>query len=230
MAAAHGWRLAGVHYYIGVPGPGRLVRGESLDQWETRVGRWRDQGVSVFTSTLTGHNREKGVDLRMALDMVRRVEDGGCDVIVVVSCDQDFREAVVELRNRAAVKGRALQVATAFPSDGTGVARGIDNADRHIPLSRQDFAHALDVTGRTVLPLTRPQPYQRTASWLRRSAAAAGALYMAFTAATFGHIHASRAAVAPAPAAQVLTDCARSLAWPVYWSSEERRVAIAKTE
>ncbi len=217
LTQARGWDLSGVHYYIGVPKAGRVVGGETQQDWASRISRWQAQGVRTYTTPLAGNNREKGIDLRMALDMVRLFEQGAFDVAVVCSADQDFQEAAQELRLLARRSGRSIHVATAFPAKDQGSGRGIDNADEAIRLSRADFAASLDYHERPVVPLDGAKP--RRPLWTQ-AAAAVTSLYLCAAAATFAHATLSqtgRIAAAPLPLSKVLDDSARSLLWPVYW-------------
>ena len=59
--------------------------------------------------------REKGIDVRLALDITRAVSEDTCDVVVIFSQDQDFSEVAKEVRYISKRDGRWVKVASAFP-------------------------------------------------------------------------------------------------------------------
>jgi NYN domain len=71
--------------------------------------------------------QEKGVDVRLALDIVSRARTKQFDVAVVYSQDQDLAEVVEEVREISIEQDRWIGVACAFPSGPSATAsRGID--------------------------------------------------------------------------------------------------------
>ncbi len=58
---------------------------------------------------------EKGIDVRIALDMVRLTYRNEFDVGIVFSQDQDLAEAVTEMREIARDQKRPFEVFCAFP-------------------------------------------------------------------------------------------------------------------
>ena len=88
----------------------------------------------VASTRLVG--QEKGVDIRIALDIVRLAHRRVYDVALLFSQDQDSSEAAHELRTVAGEQGRWLKIASAFPSSPTSrKRRGIDKTD-WIPVER----------------------------------------------------------------------------------------------
>lgn len=145
VCESQGWQLASVSYYIGLPGEGRTVQGESRDDWERRLVAWRRQGVRVVTRTLSGRNKEKGIDVRLALDMTQQFRRGHYDVALIFSQDQDFKEVVEELRELGRLEGRAIVTACAFPGrEDLKYNRGIDNVDQTIVLPREVYEKSLE--------------------------------------------------------------------------------------
>lgn len=74
--------------------------------------------------------REKGIDLRLGLDVVLLARNKNFDVALIFSQDQVFAEETREVRNISQSQGRWIKVVSAFP-DGGGInkARGINGAD-----------------------------------------------------------------------------------------------------
>ena len=59
--------------------------------------------------------REKGIDLRLGLDIVRMARNSELDVAIVFSQDQDLAEVAREVRDIARSADRWLKVVSAFP-------------------------------------------------------------------------------------------------------------------
>ena len=75
-------------------------------------------------------DREKGVDLRLGLDVVRMARNAGLDVAIMFSQDQDLAEVAREARDISRGAERWLKIVSAFPHgpDATS-GRGIDRTD-----------------------------------------------------------------------------------------------------
>ena len=73
---------------------------------------------------------EKGIDVRIAIDIMRMVRQNLLDVALVFSQDQDFSEVADEVRDVAREQGRWIKIASAFPSSSTASnKRGINKTD-----------------------------------------------------------------------------------------------------
>lgn len=108
--------------------------------------RYRNQTVRLPDGTehtfLVG--QEKGVDVRIALDIVHLARDRHYDVGVIFSQDQDLTEAVEEVKAIARTQNRWIRLACAFPmSPTTANRRGVDKTD-WIPITREDYEACLD--------------------------------------------------------------------------------------
>lgn len=109
--------LVAVRIYRGLPSRVRDPKGYSAAQ--RQVAAWRRQPlVDAWTRPLSyasdGTAREKGVDTKLAVDMVLMAQRNEFDVAVLVSDDTDFvpaLEAVVEIKRSIA----ACEVATWMP-------------------------------------------------------------------------------------------------------------------
>ena len=80
VCARQGWQLEEVNFYIGIPGKGRKVGGETRDDWRRRAALWAGEGVNIFTRNLACNNREKGIDVRIALDVARQMREDAFDI------------------------------------------------------------------------------------------------------------------------------------------------------
>lgn len=87
---------------------------------------------------------EKGIDVRIALDVIRLAHRNAYDVALVFSQDQDLREVAEEVRVIAREQARWMRIASAFPASPTYAnKRGIDKTD-WIPVSRADYDACID--------------------------------------------------------------------------------------
>lgn len=139
-----GWVNHGVRFYTGVPDARRDPRWHGY--WTNRLLAMRRQGIIVESRPLKYrlHSfrqaddsvvkeliaQEKGIDLRLALDVVRLVREGQLDVAVIFSQDQDLTEMVSEVKFIARDTGKRIEVVSAFP-DGPNATfrRGLDGAE-----------------------------------------------------------------------------------------------------
>ncbi len=91
--------LAGVRYYTRIHDPNRNPHAHLL--MEHRLAAYRAAGVSTLPIPLrydaSGRAREKGVDVRMALDLHRLGYKGLYDVAIIVSEDSDLEPAAQEI-------------------------------------------------------------------------------------------------------------------------------------
>jgi uncharacterized LabA/DUF88 family protein len=140
----HGWKEQGVRFYTGVPGP----KGDPMWQgyWSNRLLQMRRSGIMVTTRELRYHNvvtkeadgtektqqiaHEKGIDVRLALDVVRLARQKQYDVAVIFSQDQDLAEVVSEVKEIAKEQTRWIKIVSAFPSGpAASASRGVDGTD-----------------------------------------------------------------------------------------------------
>lgn len=159
IAANHQWVVNRVCFYTGVPD-----RADNLvwnQFWSGKLSVLGKQGVQVFSRPLRYRNQtqrcpdcgrehtflvgqEKGVDVRLALDIVRAVLNNDCDVILVFSQDQDLSEVADEVRLLSVQLDRWIKIACAFPVSPTTRNRyGIQKSD-WIPIDRQMYDRCLD--------------------------------------------------------------------------------------
>lgn len=153
-----GWSFSAVHFYTGIPDPG--IDPDRHHFWVTKLGVMGTRGVRTFsrplrysnqlvslpngklTSTLVG--REKGIDIRLALDVVRGALEKRYDVALIFSQDQDLSEATNEIRAISKQQGRWIKVACAYPFSPTlRNKRGINGTD-WIKIDRATYDACID--------------------------------------------------------------------------------------
>lgn len=154
----HGWVPNLVRFYTGVPSAER----DHLwaPYWSNRVLALKRAGVVVTTRPIRYHTelvpdgdgvvqeiitpQEKGVDVRLALDVVSRARKREFNVAVIYSQDQDLCEVVEEVKEIAREQDRWIKVACAYPSGPNASSRrGIDGTD-WIQMDQQFYDACLD--------------------------------------------------------------------------------------
>jgi uncharacterized LabA/DUF88 family protein len=82
--------------------------------------------------------KEKGIDLRMGLDILELAQDGAFDVAVLFCRDQDLRELIPSIRRVARTQNRQISLASAFPKSDARSLRGIDGM-RWLPIDQRTY-------------------------------------------------------------------------------------------
>lgn len=153
-----GWELDEVNFYTGVPDQSDDPNWNAF--WIAKLANMGRQGVRVFSRSLRYRNKvvnlpgggqytyldgdEKGIDVRIALDMIRKAHQGLYDVAVIFSQDQDLSEAAKEIRQISREQDRWIKVACAYPiSPTTPRRRGIDSTD-WIQIDRATYDSCID--------------------------------------------------------------------------------------
>ena len=144
VCAASGWTSHGVRFYTGTPAAEQSPMWH--DYWRNRLRAMSRAGIQVFSrpiryrqqevrlpdgSTATNVvGQEKGIDLRIGLDVVRLAYGAELDVAVIFSQDQDLAEVADEVRAISLSTERWLKVVSAFPAGPQATSwRGIDKTD-----------------------------------------------------------------------------------------------------
>lgn len=92
---------------------------------ETRKLRYHQEMLPDGTVYKVAH--EKGIDIRISLDLVSCTRRKEFDVAIIFSQDQDLGEAVAEVKDIAREQGREIEIVSAFPqSPLASSSRGID--------------------------------------------------------------------------------------------------------
>lgn len=144
VCALQGWLLTQVRFYTGVPDA--TDNPEWHRFWSAKLLAMSRQGVTTFSRSLRYRNRqvrlpsgivhaflageEKGIDVRIALDVIRLAHRGEYDVAVIFSQDQDLSEVAAEVRVISTEQKRWIKIASAFPfSPASRNRRGIEKTD-----------------------------------------------------------------------------------------------------
>jgi len=158
VCAARGWQLDKVCFYTGLPSPADNVFWNHF--WTAKLAHMGRVGIQTFSRHLKYRNQtvrlpdggtttvlvgsEKGIDVRLALDIVAAARNNTCDVGLIFSQDQDLSEVADEVRAISIAQNRWIKLACAFPFSPTYAnTRGIDQTD-WIRLDRVAYDACLD--------------------------------------------------------------------------------------
>jgi len=139
-----GWELKQVRFYTGIPDRDDDAFWNYF--WSGKLAVMGRQGVHVFSRSLRYRNQtvrlpdgtahsfmareEKGIDVRIAVDVIRMAHHQEYDVALLFSQDQDFSEVAREIRVIAREQNRWLNISCAFPASPTiKNKRGINLTD-----------------------------------------------------------------------------------------------------
>ena len=153
-----GWRLEQVRFYTGIPDA--QVNSFWHAFWVQKLAAMGSRGVWTFSRPLQYRNetarlpdgsetavlvgREKGVDVRLALDVVHLARSAALDVALIFSQDQDLSEVADEVRAISENQGRWIKIACAFPVSPTARNRRGINGTEWIDLTRELYDACLD--------------------------------------------------------------------------------------
>lgn len=140
--------LSGVRHYTGIHDPNR--RPKEHRAMKRRLDRYEADGVRAAPIQMrrydpSGRGREKGVDVRIALDLTRLGVKGLYDVAIIVSEDSDLDEAV---RDVHALRDdeRWIAVENALPWGPHSHTRWLPSAKRRRPITAELFDSVRDDT------------------------------------------------------------------------------------
>lgn len=122
-----GWQLHQVRFYTGIP--------DEKDNdfwhyfWMAKLASMGKRRIYTFSRPIRS-GKEKGIDIRIALDMVRLARHGNYDVGIIFSQDQDLSEAVDEIKEQAFISDKWIKLASAFPDSLLSKnKRGVNGTD-----------------------------------------------------------------------------------------------------
>jgi hypothetical protein len=112
----------------------------------SRSLRYRNTTVKLPDGTAYSflHGEEKGIDVRIALDVIGGAIRNEYDVALIFSQDQDLSEVADEIPVIAHQQARWIRIACAYPiSPTTKNRRGI-NSTQWIPIDRKLYDTCID--------------------------------------------------------------------------------------
>jgi uncharacterized LabA/DUF88 family protein len=158
VCADQHWNLVQVRFYTGVPDPSDDPFWNSF--WTAKLAAMGRQRIVVYSRALRYRNKvvklpggatysflhgeEKGIDVRIALDIIGMAVRNKYDVAVVFSQDQDLSEVANEIRVIARQQGRWIRIACPYPISPTATdRRGIDGS-QWIQIDRKTYDACID--------------------------------------------------------------------------------------
>jgi uncharacterized LabA/DUF88 family protein len=158
VCVQQGWIETAIRFYTGTPSHAESPMWHGY--WSNRLLGMRRVGIHVTSRPIRYHQeertlpdgsktivtsaQEKGIDIRLALDIVRLARQGQYDVAVLFSQDQDLTEVVEEVKEISHTAARWMKIACAFPvGDQATSKRGIEGTD-WIRLDAQTYNSCLD--------------------------------------------------------------------------------------
>lgn len=142
------WSLTGIRLYTGIHD---YAKNSKLNQfWNRKLNahKLKDPRVYIYTApllyTINGA-KEKGIDIRIALDLIRMARLNEYDVAVLFSQDSDFKEVAVEIRDIARERQRWIKIASVcLCHNHTDSVRGVDKTD-WLKISKDDYDSCIDL-------------------------------------------------------------------------------------
>jgi uncharacterized LabA/DUF88 family protein len=158
VVASEGWNLSAIYFYTGVPDATDSPRWNSF--WTKKLAAMGRQGIRVFTRPLRYRNKtvnlpngfvhtfmtaeEKGIDVRIALDVIGKAVRDEYEVAIVRSQDQDLSEVADEIKTIAPQQGRWIRIACAYPVSPTITNKRGINGTQWIKIDRQTYDACID--------------------------------------------------------------------------------------
>jgi uncharacterized LabA/DUF88 family protein len=159
ICGRQGWQIEEIRFYTGVPD----LQDNALwhNFWNNKLTNMGQKGVMIFSRALRYHNEkweclscnkvhtslaghEKGVDVRIALDVIRSAHEKLYDVAIIFSQDQDLSEVADEVRRISAEQNRWIKVSSIFPASPTYKnIRGINKTD-WVTIDRKIYDSCID--------------------------------------------------------------------------------------
>ena len=101
--------LSEVRFYTGVPTSKGGVRQEFWRVfWSNKIRHLERQGIYVYRGRINSGGQEKGVDVSLAIDLIRATYESRYEAAIVVSQDSDFAPAVSLAKQISRGQGRTL--------------------------------------------------------------------------------------------------------------------------
>ena len=158
LCSSKDWKLDEVRFYTGYPDVADNAAWNHF--WVAKLAQMGRDGVHVFSRKLRYRNQtvrlasgathsflvgqEKGIDVRLALDILSLGWRKAYDVALIFSQDQDLSEVADDVRTLASEQSRWIKVACAFPSSpASRNTRGINGTD-WIKIDRATYDACLD--------------------------------------------------------------------------------------
>ena len=158
VCKANGLTLQTIHFYTGIPD----IHDDPIWNhfWTAKLAVMGTRGIKVFSRHLRYRNQpvrlpdgstttvligqEKGIDVRLALDVVRQGRENQYDVALIFSQDQDLSEVADEIKSISIQQNRWIKIACAFPVSPTYENKRGINGTEWLRFDRALYDECLD--------------------------------------------------------------------------------------
>lgn len=147
-----------VCFYTGIPNP--KFDADRHQFWTAKLTAMKTSGVQTFSRTLRYRNssfvppngstitapvgQEKGIDIRIALDIIMQASENCFDVALIFSQDQDLSEIADAIKVISITQSRWIQVASAFPISTTSKNKRGINGTKWIKIEQKLYDACID--------------------------------------------------------------------------------------
>lgn len=139
--------LAQTRFYTGVPDPYQGPKEKFWHGfWTNKLRVLASRGIYVYKGRVNPGGQEKGVDVSLAIDLVRLTYEQAYQVAIVVSQDWDFGPAVRLAKQVAQGQGRMLVFESAFPLGPGGRSRRGIPGTVWVPIDKEAYDACYDPT------------------------------------------------------------------------------------
>lgn len=108
-----GRSLAACRFYTGVPSATQNAHWHGF--WTNKLRYLGSKGVFVYRGRINPGGQEKGVDVSIAIDLIRLTYERGYDLAIIVSADWDLAPAIHLAKLIALEQGRRVEFESASP-------------------------------------------------------------------------------------------------------------------
>lgn len=125
VASSTGRILTQIRFYTGVPDTNQNLFWHVF--WLNKIRFLQGQGIEVYKGRINNSGQEKGVDVKIAIDLIRLTYEKQFDIALILSQDRDFEPAIKLAKEIAKDQKRVIEFESHFIV-GTG-----SSSDRGIP-------------------------------------------------------------------------------------------------
>lgn len=134
--------LQGIRFYTGVPS----VQQNAFwhDFWTNKLRHLANRHVYIYKGRINPTGQEKGVDVSIAIDLIKLTYEKAYEVAIIASQDWDFGPAIKLAKEIAKNQHRTLEFESAFPFDATSQTndRGVPGTEwKHITKQMYDACY-----------------------------------------------------------------------------------------
>lgn len=112
-ASDPGRALSQIRFYTGVPSPQQSDHWHHF--WNNKLRHLGGRRVHVYRGRINPGGQEKGVDVSIAIDLIRLTYENGYDTAILVTSDSDLGPAVGLAKELSGKQGRTRVFESAYP-------------------------------------------------------------------------------------------------------------------